>query len=348
MAARMAPQFLLGIPAGMLADAVDRRRLVVASSLGGALATALVAGLAASGSLTLVTCVLSAALLGVLDTIRTTASQTYAYDLIRPGRSVHGMAATNLGIQTLGTIGGLAAGYTLERLGWAITLVGAAVALGIGAVAPVIIGAASSAAREARPGTSVVRGLADLLVRNRLVAVLTSGIILAEVLGFSHQVLLPTFARDIFDAGAGGLGELTAARSVGGVFSLIALTRLGAASRDGAVFLGASAVLGVALLGLGSTPWYVLALAVMFVAGAASATLDTMGQAMLQRACDPRDRGAAMGLWVFAIGTAPVGHLSAGAAASAFGVQVTQLVLGWALVVWTAAIALYRPLRTAR
>ena len=39
---------------------------------------------------------------------------------------------------------------------------------------------------------------------------------LAEVLGFATQTLLPTFARDVFDVGASGLGTMLALRSGGG------------------------------------------------------------------------------------------------------------------------------------
>jgi hypothetical protein len=35
----------------------------------------------------------------------------------------------------------------------------------------------------------------------------------AELLGFSHQVMLPILAKEVLQVGAGGLGVLTAFRS---------------------------------------------------------------------------------------------------------------------------------------
>ena len=42
------------------------------------------------------------------------------------------------------------------------------------------------------------------------------------------------------------------------------------------------------------------------------AMLDTLGQSLIQRAVDDNERGAAMGIWFFAIGFGPFGHLGAG------------------------------------
>jgi len=38
----------------------------------------------------------------------------------------------------------------------------------------------------------------------------------AELLGFSHQVMLPVLAKEVLQVGAGGLGVLTALRFLGG------------------------------------------------------------------------------------------------------------------------------------
>ena len=57
----------------------------------------------------------------------------------------------------------------------------------------------------------------------------------AEVLGFSHQTLLPSLARDVLHTGPEGLGVLNAARSVGGIVGLLASMR--GLSGGGALFL---------------------------------------------------------------------------------------------------------------
>src|SRR6188474_1605080 len=81
-AARMAPQMVIGIPAGALSDWLDRRLLVVAANgLSVVLLLGLV-GLSAGGLLTTPALVGVSVLYGILDTVRMTATQSYAYELV--------------------------------------------------------------------------------------------------------------------------------------------------------------------------------------------------------------------------------------------------------------------------
>ena len=55
-----------------------------------------------------------------------------------------------------------------------------------------------------------------------------------------------------------------------------------------------------------------------------AAALDTLGQSLIQRSVEDDERGSAMGVWYFAIGFGPLGHLGLGAAAVAFGAPVSR------------------------
>ena len=385
-AARMAPQLVLGIPAGIVADYVDRRTLLVAANAGGALLLLGVLLAALAGALSLPAILATVALFGVLDTLRTASTQAYAYDLVRAARATSGMALTNLGAQLLGTLGGVVGGWTLERYGGSAAFALIGVVLTIAAVAP-LLGARRGAGHDdaARdmsmppmlapdtvpatesPATSSVdvagpgrerraaararpsfRQAATLLLRNRVLAILALAILVAEILGFATQTLLPTFARDVFDVGASGLGTMTAVRSAGGVLGLLLVARLGPSVPGGLVFVAACATLGVALSLFSVAPAYALALVLLALAGGASSAMDTLGQTLLQRNADERERGAAMGIWVFAVGFGPVGHLTLGAAAEAFGAPRTQLVSGALLALVGVFLALNVRLRRTR
>jgi MFS family permease len=365
MAARMVPQLVIGIPAGALSDWLDRRLLVVAANALSVGLLLILAVLAAGGLLTTPALVGVSILYGILDTVRMSATQAYAYDLVRSARATSGMALTNLGTQLLSTIGGLVGGYTLERFGSPITFGLIALAALIAAVAPLPQAGIGGPGRVAtadgrrglpstedrrparRPGVDFGRAM-TLLARNRILAVLALAIILAEIFGFATQVLLPTFARDVFDVGASGLGTMMAVRSAGGALGLLALSRLGAEGRSGLVFVGAAGAFGLALLLFAVSPAYALALALLGLSGLCASIMDTLGQTLIQRNADERERGAAMGLWVFSVGFGPVGHLTLGAAASAFGAPLAQAVSGLLLCLAAGLMALHGPLRRAR
>ena len=197
------------------------------------------------------------------------------------------------------------------------------------------------------PGVDFRRAI-TLVARNRLLAILSLAIILAEIFGFASQTLLPTFARDVFDVGASGLGIMMAVRSGGGALGLLVLSRLGAEGRSGLVFVCAAGAFGLALLLFGATPVYAIALVMLGLSGLCASVMDTLGQTLLQRNADERERGAAMGLWVFSVGFGPVGHLTLGAAASAFGAPITQAVSGLLLALVAVTMSTNRSLRRAR
>ena len=355
-AARMVPQLVIGIPAGALADWLDRRLLVVASNGLSVVLLLALAVLSAGGLLTTPALVVVSVLYGVLDTLRMTATQSYAYDLVRSARATSGMALTSFGTQLLGTIGGLVGGYTLERFGSTITFGVIALAVLIATVAPLVQAPAvrqdappsTSGERQTRRSGIDFRRAVTLVARNRLLAVLALAIILAEIFGFASQTLLPTFARDVFDVGASGLGIMLAVRSGGGALGLLALSRLGAEGRSGLVFVSAAGAFGLALMLFGVTPVYAFALVLLGLSGLCASVMDTLGQTLLQRNAHERERGAAMGLWVFSVGFGPVGHLTLGAAASAFGAPVTQAVSGLLLTLVAMTMASVGPLRRAR
>jgi hypothetical protein len=163
---------------------------------------------------------------------------------------------------------------------------------------------------------------------------LTAG---AEILGFAHQALLPSLARDVLHIGPEGLGALNGARSVGGILGLAASLR-GTAGSLG-FFLGVLVTFGGSLIVLGAAP-YVVGLAgvlvVLTLVNACGALADLLAQSLLQLSVPKDLRGRAGGAWVVAIGLAPLGQLQIGALASLFGVSIAFATSGCALVVLAA------------
>lgn len=312
-AARMAPQLVFGIPSGALADSMDRRLMILLANGSGVALLLVTIGLSVGGLLTAPVLIGVSALLGIVDTVRMSATQAHAYDLVRASRATSGMALTNLGGQLLGMCGGLAGGYVLRYFGSPATFGMVAVAMLLAACAPYLMSVplavesapGQPASRPAgqpgdhpsgrRAGVDFGRAL-TLVTRNRILAILALSIILAEVFGFATQTLLPTFARDVFDVGAVGLGVMTATRSAGGSAGLLVLSRLGAEGRSGLVFVSTAALFGLALLLFTLSPIYGLALVFLALSGFGASVMDTLGQTLLQRNADERERGAAMGL----------------------------------------------------
>jgi predicted MFS family arabinose efflux permease len=165
----------------------------------------------------------------------------------------------------------------------------------------------------------------------------------AELLGFSHQVMLPILAKEVLQVGAGGLGVLTACRFLGGVLGVSVLTGLTVWPRRGGLLLAVLALFGAGQVLLASAPtFWVAAVYVIFINIMATAA-DVLHQTMLQSSVANEQRGRAMGSWIIGTGIAPVGHLEIGALASLTSVHVALLVNGLALMLLTLGLAVSLP-----
>ena len=117
MALRMAPNFLLGIPAGVIADAVDRRRLIRWLNVGMAAPVGALGLLILSDEVQLwhVLALVTAA--GGLQAFHQAARASYAYDIVRPSLAVHGLSAILVTTRLGALVGSIAVGSVMARVG---------------------------------------------------------------------------------------------------------------------------------------------------------------------------------------------------------------------------------------
>jgi MFS family permease len=339
MGARALPLFFVGVPAGVLADRWPRHRLLIVTALGQALIMGALGAWTMTGSLRLPHLLAFTLASGTLRGIEHATRQSYAHDVVGGTALVRGLAVLGLAMRAGWLVGSLGAGVLLAQLGSGPAYLAVAASYLLSALALLPVSPPSPSA--APSGESLWRNVVDFVALVRgdtmllALMVLTAG---AEVLGFSHQTLLPSLARDVLKTGPEGLGVLNAARAVGGIVGLLASIRggaLAAAGGGGALFLLVLAGFGVSLMGLGAAPYLVGftgVVLVLIVANALGALTDLLAQSLLQLTSPPHLRGRAGGAWVVAIGLAPLGQLQIGALGSLIGVSGALAVSGLALM----------------
>ena len=346
MGCRALPLAFVGVPAGVLADRVSRRRLLVATGVGQAITAALMGALTLLGVVTLGHLMVLTFAAGALRGIEHAARQSYAHDVVGATALVNGLAVLGIAMRAGWLLGSLGVGGLIAHLGSgqaylavaAAYLAGGLALLPAAAPTPVAPGEAHSLWRGVTGFVSAVRDDPMLLV----LMLLTAG---AEVLGFAHQALLPSLSRDVLQTGPEGLGAMNAARAVGGILALVASMR-GFTRGSGALFVGVLLAFGASLIGLGAAPYLVGfagVVVVVVLANAAGALADLLAQSLLQLSVPHHLRGRAGGAWVVAIGFAPLGQIQIGALASLFGVSAALGASGLALVALAGATALLSP-----
>jgi predicted MFS family arabinose efflux permease len=163
------------------------------------------------------------------------------------------------------------------------------------------------------------------------------------VFGLPYNSFLPAFAKDILQAGPGGLGLLLTAVGVGALFGAIASGMAWAIEQRRLVLCGALALFGLADLLFSTSHWLPLSLVMLAVLGFAMLLFLTSANAMLQSEVPPAILGRLMGIWVIvASGTTPLGSLAIGALSAAIGVQAAVGLGGVCCILSGAALAFSR------
>lgn len=343
MGMRALPLFLVGVPAGALADRVPRRHLLMLAGLGQAVTASALGALTMLGLVSLAPLLLLTFAAGALRAVEHAARQGHTHDIVGPAALVNGFAILGVAMRAGWLVGSLGTGALIARLGSGAAYL--LVATGFLAGAAALLPSPVTARMAPAGGGSLWAGAMGFVTalrqdrRLRVLMMLTAG---AEILGFSHQALLPSLARDVLQAGPEGLGTLNAARSIGGILGLVAATG-GRARGDTAVLLAVLAAFGAGVVMLGAAPHLVGfagVAAVLVAVNAVGALADLLAQSLLQLSVPAHLRGRAGGAWVVAIGLAPVGQLQIGALASLFTVSIALATSGLALIALAATAGL--------
>ncbi|MET8546808.1 MFS transporter [Kitasatospora sp. NPDC004799] len=325
------PVLFLALPAGVLADLVDRRRLLLVMQAAMALVAAALAVLAFTGHLGPWTLLALTFLLGCGNALNGPPWQAVQPSLV-PREELRQAAALGAVNQNLARAVGPALGGALVALlgvGWTFA-VNAASFLAILAVLATWRPDASE--RAPRPGQEREHLSAALRAGGRYVrsAPRVRRILLRSALfvpgAAALWALLPVSAHDSLGLGAAGYGLLLGAVGLGAVAGAAVLPTVsrrvggdGALALAGAVFAGALLALAVG----GSVP---VALLALFLAGAAWITALSTLNASLQVALPAwvRARASAFYLLVFQGGNA-VGSLLWGQLAQHAGLSVAMV-----------------------
>ena len=117
LALRMAPFFFLGLPAGAVADRVDRRLLMTISSIGMAILGALVGGLIFLNIISIWHLMVLTFMGGSIRAINNPARQSFVFDVVGSQHLVSGLALVSLSMRLGGIVGSISVGLLIGRFG---------------------------------------------------------------------------------------------------------------------------------------------------------------------------------------------------------------------------------------
>jgi len=301
------PVLLLGPYGGVVADRVDKRRLMIALQAAMGLQALVLGLLTITGAVTLWEVGLLAALLGVNNAFESPARQAFMLEMVGPATLRNAVSLNSVLVNVARIVGPALAGMLIVLSGEGVCfLINAASFAAVIASLLTLDRAAINRSEpsprspgQLREGLRYVAGVPDLAVPLAMMA-------LAGALAYEFQVTLPVMASRALHAGAGGFGLMTAAMGVGAVVGGLFVAARG---RTGLAPLTlAAAAFGVLLGGAALAPSLTVELLALALVGGASISFMSTGNSTLQLRCAPNMRGRVMSLWFVAFqGSTPIG-----------------------------------------
>lgn len=296
---------LVSLPGGVLADRVNKRRLLFALQAAAMLLGVAMAVLVGSGRATPATVVALSCGFGVIGGLEMPCRQAFVAELVGRDTLRNAIALNSLMFNLPLVLGPAVAAVLVDTLGLASVFAfdAATYAASLWAYGRIRAGArplrdaADRAGREARPLHELTTGFRFVLSHapSRTVVLLLA---CAMVFGWSYTSLLPAFARDVLGADARAYNVLYLSSGVGACAGA-----LWAASRrpTRALPLLALALGGflVSYVGLALARTLPLAMGSRALAGASMITFFATASAALQEASPDAIRSRVMSVWTF-------------------------------------------------
>ncbi|MBL7062104.1 MAG: MFS transporter [Dehalococcoidia bacterium] len=346
VAAAMGIALMLFAPlGGVVADRVDKRNLMVAAQSAGGLLALVIAILVSTGAIMLWHLVVASVLSGIIWAFSLPARQAIIPELVEKHRIMNAVAISSGAMHLSRVVFPALGGLLMSTLGVACAYYVVVVCYMAGVALLLRVPAASGAAVEANAsmGFHLAEGIRYIRRSPILVALLLMTVV-PILFGMPYQMLMPVFAEDVLDVGARGLGFLMAAVGLGALAGSLLVASLGDFRHKGLLLLGSALLFGVTLILFTQSANFYLSLLILLCVGVVNTAYLSVNNTLLQTNAEDQVRGRVMSIYVMTFGLNGVGVLLVGELAEHLDVSLGVAIGGGLVLLFTLAMALWRPI----
>lgn len=340
---RTAPIVVFTLLGGVVADRMERRRLLFATQVVAMLLALALAVLVSSGLVEIWMVLLVAIGRGVMMSFNAPARQSLISELVPREHLMNAIALNSATLNLTRVLGPALGGVIIATLG-----VAGAFYLNAASFVAVLYGLALMRFPEFRPRvrTGVLReltgGLRYLAAHPALRALILLAL-LPMLLGQPYQTMLTVFARDVLEVGAQGLGLLTAASGAGAVLGALWVAAQHGEMQRGRAMLAGLVAFGLLLMVFAASPWLGLSLVALVGVGAAQQVYMSMNNTLVQITVDEEYRGRVVSILFLNRGMVPMGTILAGFGTALIGAPLTIGAMAASLVLLALLAARFAP-----
>ncbi|HKP14046.1 MAG TPA: MFS transporter [Blastocatellia bacterium] len=341
---RVVPIVLCSLIGGVVADALDRKRLMVVTQTVMLVSAAILAAITASGlhevwPIYLLTSIGSAAV-----AFDNPARQALLPTLVPAEDFPNAVSLGTVVFNSAMIVGPALAGLLLDKHGPALIYAVNAVSFLAVIVAVLLMRASGRPESGDNPASKLnVAAFSEGLrfVWRTPIIVQTMTLDFIATFFASATALLPIFAVEILNVGPHGLGLLAAAPATGSVITGLVMARLGTFKRQGKLVVISVAIYGAATILFGLSRWFWLSLAMLAVTGAADTVSTVLRQTIRQLVTPNHLRGRMTSVnMIFFMGGPQLGEMEAGAVAALVGATLSVVTGGGGCLIAAAIVGL--------
>jgi len=338
---RALPFLVTGPLAGVAADRMDRRRLLLRTQWILIITALLMGALVASPFLHVWHIFLFTLITGVAWTITEPVRMSMIPSVVPKENLANAVALNSGGFNLMKVIGPALGGALIAWFGPAENFYVQAIAYS-GVLAMVYWMHIPPHHAESKRRSALVNlkeGFAYVWSTPAVLALMTLAYV-PRIFAVPYQTLMPVFQKDVLQTGPEGLGLLMAAPGVGAVIAVLTLASLGSRiQRQGLLLVGSIVVLGALLVIFSQITWFPLALFMLVLVGIFQMFFLASTATMLQMIVPDKLRGRVLSLYMLDRGFMPLGALFAGTTAHFIGAPLTVALMGAIVIILTVIVA---------
>ena len=341
----MFPTLGFGLVGGILADEMDRRRLLLISQGISAVVSIWLTWLLVGGTVHVWQAYLTALINGASWAISFPSRRALIYDLWGASGVTNAVALDTVGMNISRIIGPALGGVliTLTGVGGGYSAVTLSYAIGFILLWPMKVG---NPLKREQPRRSVFQNLIEgfrYVRRTPSILAAVSITVVVNFFLFSYLPMVSVVARDVLHVGPALMGILQAAEGFGALAGAMIIAASTSIRYHGRIFLYGSMLAFAALCVFSISRSYLFSFNTLLGLGLGTSAFATMQGAFVMLVAKEDMRGRALGVVSFAIGVGHLGSLLLGVTANTFGPMVALRMNSSAGILALTCIAFFLP-----
>ena len=336
------PALLFSLFAGVLIDRLPKKRMLIITQSLSLVITFAVWLLVRSGAIQYWHLLVSASLLGLVNTLDMPLRQSFVVEMVGHDDLMNAIALNSLTFNVARMIGPSLAGILMGSFGVSACFLINSLSFGAVLISLFFIHPVACAVpdQKERQGifASIKEGL-QYIFKNETLYITLLFMTVVSIFALNYGVTIPVFATQILGLAETGYGFLLSALGAGALLGALLVAALSKNGPRRFILFFFPALTGLILIVIGNTSSFLTTALSVAVGGFLFVTYLSTANSNLQIHTEDRFRGRVMSVYSLVVaGSSPIGNLFVGAMDSSYGARMGFIASGIAVIVFIVPI----------